>query len=123
MKWIGGVLSSCIALAPTIAAAQMQPLIGAIQAGQVGERYDGYMGFAITPTGELRRQLTAVNIRRRNLYIELAQRRNVTADVVGLATGCELIAHIGPGQAYMLKDGVWRRRAPGQPAPSPDYCR
>lgn len=123
MKWIGGVLSACIALVPTIVAAQMQPLIGAIQAGQVGERYDGYMGFAITPTGELRRQLTAVNIRRRNLYIELAQRRNVTADVVGLATGCELIAHIGPGQAYMLKDGVWRRRAPGQPAPSPDYCR
>jgi hypothetical protein len=57
------------------------------------------------------------------LYIGLAQRRNVTAEVVGLATGCELIAHIGPGQAYMLKDGVWRRRAPGQPAPAPDYCR
>ncbi len=98
-------------------------MIGAIEAGQVGERYDGYMGFVATPTGELRRQVTAVNIRRRNLYIELAQRRNVTAEAVGLAAACELIAHIGLGHAYMLKDGVWRRRAPGQPAPAPDYCR
>lgn len=123
MKWMGWFLSACLACVPATAVAQTQPLIGAIQAGQVGERYDGYMGFAITPTGELRRQVTAVNIRRRNLYIELAQRRNVTADVVGLATGCELIAHIGPGQAYMLKDGVWRKRALGQSAPLPDYCR
>lgn len=123
MKPVGWFLSACLAFAPATVGAQTQPLIGAIQAGQVGERYDGYMGFAITPTGELRRQVTAVNIRRRNLYIELAQRRNVTAEVVGFATGCELIAHIGPGQAYMLKDGVWRRRAPGQSAPAPDYCR
>lgn len=123
MKRFGWFLSACVAFAPAIVVAQTQPLIGAIQAGQVGERYDGYMGFAITPTGELRRQVTAVNIRRRNLYIELAERRNVTAEVVGLATGCELMAHIGPGQAYMLKDGAWRRRAPGQSAPAPDYCR
>ena len=104
-------------------AAQTQPLIGAIASGQVGERFDGYMGFATTPTGELRRQVTAVNIRRRNLYIELAQRRNVTAEVIGLATACELISHIAVGQAYMLKDGIWRRRSAGEAAPAPDYCR
>lgn len=115
-------LASLTCLAAPLAA-QTQPLIGAIASGQVGERFDGYMGFASTPTGELRRQVTAVNIRRRNLYIELAQRRNVNAEVIGLATACELISHIRAGQAYMLKDGIWRRRGVGQPAPAPDYCR
>lgn len=123
MTKIACLLLACLAFLAQPLAAQTQPLIGAIEAGQVGERFDGYMGFAAPPTGELRRQVTAVNIRRRNLYIELAQRRNVTAEVIGLATACELISHIRPGQAYMLKDGVWRRRAAGQPAPAPDYCR
>lgn len=112
-----------LACLSTAVVAQTQPLTGAIATGEVGERFDGYMGFATNPTSELRRQVTAVNIRRRNLYIELAQRRNVTADVIGLATACELISHIRVGQAYMLKDGIWRRRVAGQPASAPDYCR
>jgi len=27
------------------------------------------------------------------------------------------------GEIYLLSDGVWRRRAPGQGAPVPAYCR
>ena len=123
MMRIGVLLSACIAFGAAIGVAQTQPLIGAIEAGQVGERYDGYMGFAITPTGELRRQVTAVNIRRRNLYIELAQRRNVTAEVVGFATGCEFIAHIGPGASLHAEGWDLAEASIGQPAPAPDYCR
>jgi hypothetical protein len=115
------LISALAAAAP--APAQSPAIEGAIAAGVVGERYDGYMGFAMGPTPELRRQVQAVNIRRRNLYIELASRRNVTPEVVGLATGCELLARIPVGEAYMLSDGIWRRRAPGQPAPAPDRCR
>jgi uncharacterized protein len=96
---------------------------GAIQAGEVGERYDGYMGFVRPPPEALRRQVLAINIQRRNLYIDLAARRGVTADVVGLTTGCELLARLPVGEAYMLKDGIWRVRAPGQPPPLPGYCR
>jgi uncharacterized protein len=81
------------------------------------------MGFASTPAPDVRRQVDAVNIRRRNLYIELAMRRNVTASVVGLTTGCTMLAQLPAGEAYMLKDGIWRRRAAGEPAPVPDYCR
>jgi uncharacterized protein YdbL (DUF1318 family) len=94
----------------------------AIQAGQVGERYDGYMGFVTAPSAEVRRQVQAINLRRRNLYLELAGRRNVTAQVVGVATGCQLLRELSPGEAYLLADGVWRRWAPGQPAPVPDHC-
>lgn len=98
-------------------------LPGAIAAGQVGERYDGYMGATATVSAEVRRQVAAVNLRRRNLYIELASRRNVTAEVVGITTACELLAKVGVGQSYMLSDGAWRRRAAGQAVALPSYCR
>ena len=49
-------------------------------------------------------------------------RRNVTPDAVAIAAGCELLAKVQVGEVYMLNDGVWRRRAPGQPPPVPAYC-
>ncbi|MFL6722478.1 MAG: YdbL family protein [Sphingomonas sp.] len=111
-------------LGATGAAAFAQSLIApAIQGGQVGERYDGYMGFPAPASVDLKRQVAAINLRRRNLYLELASRRNVTAQVVGIAAGCELLRQLQPGEPYMLADGVWRRWVPGQPAPVPDHCR
>lgn len=104
--------------------AAQSPLIAqAIQAGEVGERYDGYMGFVTTPSPQLRRQVDAINLRRRNLYIGLSTRRNVTPQLVGMATACQLLSQLVAGEAYMLSEGAWRRRAPGQPVPLPDYCR
>ena len=110
-------------LAPTPAVAQTSVVESAIAAGQVGERYDGYMGLVGAASPQLVRQIQAINIRRRNLYIELASRRNVSPQIVGIATGCELLARIPVGEAYMLSDGSWHRRAPAQPAPVPDSCR
>jgi len=104
------------------ATAQPAALAVAIQAGQVGERYDGYMGFVVAPSPEVRRQVAAVNLRRRNLYIELAGRRNVNAAVVGIATACQLLRQLSPGEAYLLADGKWRRWTAGQPAPVPEQC-
>jgi uncharacterized protein len=105
------------------AAAQSPVIDQAIQLGQVGERYDGYMGLPGASSAELRRQVNAINIRRRNLYIDLAQRRRLTAQIVGLATACELFSRLSAGEAYMLEDGAWRRHEAGQPAPVPSYCR
>jgi hypothetical protein len=47
----------------------------------------------------------------------------VTPQDVGITAGCQLLARVGEGQAYMFADGAWRRRGVGQPAPVPDYCR
>lgn len=106
------------------ASAQDRTALGsAIQAGQVGERFDGYMGIASPSSEEVRRQVSAINLKRRNLYLGLAAQRRVNAQVVGIATGCELIAGLRAGQAYMLGDNVWHRLAPGQAPPIPDYCR
>ena len=103
--------------------AQPSSFASAMAAGQVGERYDGYMGSPVAVPDQLRRQIAAINLRRRNLYIELAGRRGVMPDVVGLTAACELFSQLSPGEAYMLKDGSWRRLAGGQAPPRPDHCR
>jgi hypothetical protein len=120
MKFGAALLAITVIASPL--RAQPSSLAAAIAAGQAGERYDGYMGTAVTPSENLRRQVAAINLRRRNLYIELATRRGVTPDVVGLTAACELFTQLSPGEAYMLKVGVWRRSMPGHPAPRPDHC-
>jgi hypothetical protein len=104
-------------------AAQSALVAEGIRSGQVGERSDGYMGFAATPSQGLRRQVETINIERRNLYTGLAGRREVTTDFVGRATACQLFAQLTAGEAYLLDDGVWRRYAAGHAAPVPAQCR
>jgi len=116
-------LSLALAVVPTMTDAQSPALSAAIQAGQVGERYDGYMGFAVPPSDPLRRQVLGINIQRRNLYTQLATQRNVTVQLVGLTAACTLFAQLFAGEAYLLSDNVWRRRSAGRPAPMPDQCR
>lgn len=105
------------------APAQTPAVDAARQAGQVGERFDGYMGLAVRTSAVVRSQVSAINIRRRALYSNLAASRRVAPHEVGIAAGCQLLARVQVGQAYMLADGQWRRRLAGQPAPIPQYCR
>lgn len=114
---------AALAVASAVAVAQTPAVNAARAAGIVGERYDGYMGFAATPSAVVRSQVSTINIRRRALYSNLAASRGVSPQEVGVTAGCQLLARVGPGQAYMLADGVWRRRSAGQPAPIPGYCR
>ena len=110
------------ALLATPAAAQSPAVAQAIQSGQVGERYDGYLGIVATAAPQLRREVSAVNIQRRKLYTDLSARRNVTTELVGMATACQLLSQLPVGEAYMLNDGAWRRRGAAA-VPLPDYCR
>jgi hypothetical protein len=114
---------TAVALAGAAAAQGQASLAAALQGGEVGERYDGYMGIAGSPSPEVRRQVSSINVQRRTLYLQLAASRHVNAQVVGIATGCQLIAKLSAGQAYMLGDGAWHRLTAGQSPPSPDYCR
>ena len=115
--------ASAVPLGSAPALAQSSPLVASARAsGMVGERFDGYLGFAAPPSRALRSQVEAINIRRRSLYSSLAVRRSVTPQDVGIAAACQLMQRVAVGEAYMLADGVWRRRGPGQPAPRPDYC-
>jgi uncharacterized protein YdbL (DUF1318 family) len=104
-------------------AAQTPAVNAARASGQVGERYDGYMGVVTAVSSAVRSQVATINIQRRSLYSNLAARKGASPQDVGITAGCQLLGRVGPGEAYMLADGVWRRRAADQPAPVPDYCR
>jgi len=111
------------ALLAAPAAAQTPAVNAARASGQVGERYDGYMGVVTAVSGPVRSQVATINIQRRSLYSNLAARKGVSPQDIGITAGCELLTRVGVGEAYMLGDGIWHRRAAGQPAPVPDYCR
>ena len=90
--------------------------------GAVGERYDGYLGIAQPVTVGVQGQVSRINIQRRSLYSKLASSKGASPQDVGITAGCQLLARVGVGEAYMSADGTWRRRAAGQSA-IPDYCR
>lgn len=105
------------------AAAQNSPAIRAAKAaGQVGERYDGYLGSSSSMAVGVRREVEAVNIRRRSHYSRLAAAKGVSPQEVGLTAGCMTLASVRAGEIYLLADNVWRRRGPRQGTPVPNYC-
>ena len=114
---------AAIALAVASSASAQSPLVDqALAQGTAGERFDGYMGVVGAASPALRSAVGAINIQRRSLYSSLAANKGATPQEVGLTAGCQLLARVGVGQAYLLSDGTWRRRAAGAPPPVPAYC-
>ena len=113
-----------LALAVAVpASAQMSATIRAAKAaGQAGERYDGFLGMAASAPASVRREVEAVNIRRRAHYSNLAAARGVSPQEVGITAGCMTLRSVGVGEPYLLGDNVWRRRTAMQGPPVPDYC-
>jgi uncharacterized protein YdbL (DUF1318 family) len=120
----GVTLALVLALAVAVpAAAQMSATIRAAKAGgQVGERYDGFLGMAGSAPAAVRREVEAVNIRRRSHYTTLAAAKGVSPQEVGITAGCTTLRLVEVGEPYMLADNVWRRRPAMQGPPVPDYC-
>ena len=115
---------AAIALAVASGASAQSPIVDQARAqGLAGERYDGYMGVVGTGSPALRSAVGAINIQRRSLYSRLAANKGATVQEVGLTAGCQLLARVAVGQAYLLSDGTWRRRAAGEGSVAPDYCR
>jgi len=114
--------AALIALTTGAQAQEASVVAQARVAGLIGERFDGYLGVVTTPSVALRTQVAAINIKRRSLFSNLAARRGVGAQDVGVTAACTLLGRVGVGEVYMLADGQWRRRGPGDGAPRPDYC-
>ena len=106
-----------------LAAPALAQLTAAVSAGQVGEQADGFMGVRGSVSSGVRAEVEAINIKRRAAYTELAGQRGVTVKDVAAAVGCTTLrSRVGPGEAYQLRDGVWRLREGSAPIPLPDYC-
>ena len=115
------LLLAALGLAAPAPAQDPATIVAAKRAGQIGERYDGYIGYVITPSVGLRRQVDAVNIRRRSLYHSLAARKGVSPEEVGITAACSLLRRIGAGEYYLQGQGGWQRYAPPR-SPVPSYC-
>ena len=107
----------------SMALAQGSELAAAIDSGAVGEQADGFLGVRGSVPDKLRAEMEAINIKRRAAYTDLAGQRGVTVKDVAAAVGCTTLkTRVGPGEAYQLRDGVWRVRQGSTPIPLPDYC-
>ncbi|KRA84003.1 YdbL family protein [Altererythrobacter sp. Root672] len=78
--------------------------------GLVGERVDGYLGFVVPPSPELRRLVRDINIKRKALFIERAKTEGVTAEAYAFTAGCIAIGRTAPGEKYQAPDGTWQTR-------------
>ncbi|MEM7768510.1 MAG: YdbL family protein [Pseudomonadota bacterium] len=94
------------------AAAQVSPLDEAKQAGVVGERIDGYLGFVDNGSvdASLRRKVQEINAKRRAVYDELAGSTETTTEQVARVTAEKQIARAPKGQFYMNSEGRWVRK-------------
>lgn len=113
--------ASLAAPAPAIAQ-DPAAILAARRAGLIGERYDGYVGI-VNPgaSADVRRQVAALNIRRRSLYSSLAARKGVSPQEVGITAACSLFRRVSVGEFYLPGQGGWRRVVAGQ-SPLPSYC-
>ena len=116
------LLAGFVMLAAPGSAQESASIMQARGAGLIGERFDGYLGFVTTPSEALRRQVNSINIRRRALYADLARRKGVSTEEVGVTATCTLFTRIPVGGYYLTTDRGWLRRGAGQAAPRPSYC-
>lgn len=102
------------------AQAQRDPAYQAArEAGQVGEKMDGYLGIVGAATPQLRALVDDINIRRRAVYAEQAQANNATLEEYAFTAGCLAISRTSPGEMYQAPDGSWQQRGSGPPQRDP----
>jgi uncharacterized protein YdbL (DUF1318 family) len=104
---------SVASLAPSAALAQMGGDVdAALAAGTVGEQADGYLGFARPPSKDLKAQVDAINIKRRQGYTQVAQAKNVPIEAFAVSIGCNTLTKLKTGRAYSV-GGIWAIKGPG----------
>ena len=106
---------------PMVALAQSGAVDGALSSGTVGEQADGYLGFAKSPSGEIKAEVDAINIKRREAYTRIAQTKNVPIEAFAASIGCTTLSGLKPGRAYSVAKGVWATKG-AAPVTLPAAC-
>ena len=105
-----------LALAAPASAQTRDPAYAAARAaGQVGEKTDGYLGFPVAPSPEIRHMADDINIKRKAVYAQKAQANNATVEEYAFTSGCIAIAHTAVGERYQAPDSSWRTRTAETP--------
>ncbi len=106
--------AGALATVATPAFAQRDPAYAAARAnGTIGEKMDGYLGFVGSPSGDLKKLVDDLNIRRKASYADRARSQGVTIEEFAFTQGCLLIARTVPGEKYQAPDGSWQTRGSG----------
>jgi uncharacterized protein len=109
-------LLGALVLAAPAAAQQRDPAYAAARAaGQVGEKTDGYLGYPVPPSPEIRRMAEDINIKRRAVYARKAAEQKVTVEDYAFTSACLLIADTDPGEKYQAPNGTWQTRTDAPP--------
>ena len=100
--------------------AQRDPAYAAArQAGQVGEKVDGYLGVVGGAGADVRALVDKINIQRRANYTQRAAAQNATVEEYAFTQGCILIQRTAPGEKYQAPGGNWETRGAGAPQRDP----
>ncbi len=110
------VLGATALSAPAAEAQTRDPAYAAARAaGQVGEKADGYLGYPVPPSAEIRRMAEDINIKRRAVYAQKAQEQHATVEDYAFTSGCLLISQTRAGEKYQAPNGSWETRTSAPP--------
>jgi hypothetical protein len=116
--------AAALALTAGVAAAIEDPVLNAaINANQVGEQVDGYLGVVdgAAVSADARARLNQTNLRRREIYTTRAQQNGVSVDEYARSFACTLLTKNTPaGASWRDESGAWRRNTGTVTLPS--YC-
>lgn len=103
---LGASLSMIAAVVGTASAASAT-IEAAKRSCDIGEKADGYMGYKTTPSESLKREVDALNLRRRAAYAKLAQKKGVSVAVTAQLTAERVIKNMPAGLCYYGTDRKW----------------
>ena len=107
-RWIP-LLALAALLGGAAPALAQDPLVGAKQAGQVGERPDGLVGTMPGAPASVQALADQVNAQRLQRYRDIAASNGTSVDKVQAVAGQQLIDRTPAGQ-YVFSGGRWVRK-------------
>lgn len=92
----------------SVHAAYALTLKEAKQAGLVGERNDGYVGYLVNPPSEETKAVVkSVNNKRREVFIDTARKNNLTVEQVALLFYQRAVEETEAGNFFQDPEGNW----------------
>ncbi|MFC4292368.1 YdbL family protein [Sphingorhabdus arenilitoris] len=106
-----------VSVVPGVSVAQtlVDQYKGAKSSGLVGEKMDGYIGAVSTPSASIEALISAINIKRKDVYFKVAETTRARPDEAAFTGGCTNIKNTKPGEYYQAPNGSWVQRTDGPP--------
>ncbi|NJM50786.1 MAG: YdbL family protein [Sphingomonadales bacterium] len=106
-----------VSVIPGVSAAQtlVDQYKGAKSSGLVGEKMDGYIGAVTQPSASIEALISAINIKRKDVYFKVAEQTRARPDEAAFTGGCTNIKNTKPGEFYQAPGGSWVQRTDAAP--------